>query len=1251
VNFQRKRMSYRLLIVAIAIGIFQVVSFAQPASVSITVPITSPTPAPTGAFTVTAAATASGGTSITKVVFYRNDVPYFTDTSYPYQMPQNLGQDTYTFRARAYDSAGKWKDSSEEIREVRTPRVVRMGDTIGGTPTEGPNRYADHTDDVKAAIAYLSSFTDGGTLVFPCKFPEGDLAIYNISDTIVVPDNVTLQGESSEVWGGCRIYWYDVSYDYDPPGEPSPSPTPTPTPTPACIDGPEKLRKPMFKILGNTSRVRFRDMSIYSRTSSQNCYRRDDHLRIENENTVGIELTTDDKEQAGDIKDVIFENISISNFTYGIKAVSDPETDFEISNVKIRGYRPEGNHRQILIDARYAYNWDVQNLDPDLVLETQGIVEILNAGAPAEPDSDDQGIKFLQLNCNGSRAYPVAFCVSVEKHGGLYFRQSHHEGIARFINVRDVDGANEKPIVFEASAVSGQFEDAGMKLFLIGNALTAAPEQSPPTLDDGHLRFLGDGVDSEVYDCGDVHYDGTNVTDDDPVLWSSFRMSYTHSERNRGSFFADDGAGTKYVKSHRICPYGVDGVPNIDTIGGMFFDNGVMPTEAVTYNSRQFSNTLDSSSCPSGDYATCLENLMDYNDSTPDNGGSVYIPAGSYPVDRTVNVPSGHQIIGAPGAELVLGVSASQPTTIPALLHINVPVLDTTGEMRASSIVIRNLGLSNAQTTGTGLEIVNEDDSNVGVSSDIHLSGLTFEGFDNGFYAGRTALGVADPMIDGISLKHLTFADNTTSAKLFSHNSSNWNVMNLQMETGAAGWDQHAGGGQGFQNVRCEGLADCFKVQLVTNMFLNGMRKTQDVDNALTVLEGASPFNSFPYVADQYTSMVLRNNDFTSSVEDSGRVRLFGKSFITSMNNKYQYFTVDDDEEHEPNKSRLTYCGDSYPGTPYSDDLDELYYDHWIGTDVPTRITCDTRPVPWDDAVRWTFDPDDDYVGVPMAGNFFDNSIEDLVVYREASGNSRWLIQQQKGPGRSNIQWGTTSDIPMIAHFFPGSRAQILIWRPSSGQWWVKDPNNGSNNFVYTFGTAGDIPFVGNFYNESGSVSGNMDEVGIYRPSNGEIWIVNPRSGTGPTVYTTSSGYSGKIHAGDFLGLGYDQLAFYSSGSWTVVNPNAGTTTSAVTHGTSGDIPVPGKYLSGSCTQLGVWTPSTQLFKVKNHPSCASGSTLTMQWGSDDDFGSQTPVPDIPLTVNDPDTPTLRRPTVYRPTKGAFDHSLADGLWWIHDLF
>ena len=214
----------------------------------------------------------------------------------------------------------------------------------------------------------------------------------------------------------------------------------------------------MFKVEGEKVRVRFKDLWLWSR-SSGGCYPRHDWDRIAIENTVAVLLDA----QSSKISDIVFENVSISNFTYAIKAVGN-----SISDVKIRGIRPVGNTRALSINANAAYDWDVQNVNATL-LTGQEAVEIIKAGGAPASYPGNKILKFLQVNCGGvDRA--SGSCVKVKKHGGLYFKGLFHEGIKQAIVVEDFMNesdffpiVNTEPIVLEYSVATGEFKNASMK--------------------------------------------------------------------------------------------------------------------------------------------------------------------------------------------------------------------------------------------------------------------------------------------------------------------------------------------------------------------------------------------------------------------------------------------------------------------------------------------------------------------------------------------------------------------------------------------------------------------------------------------------------------------------------------------------------------------------------------------------------------------------------------------------------------------
>lgn len=1227
---------HSLMAIFFALFVFNVASYAQ-FNVNISGPNGATMQAPTAAFSVTATVS-SNANSLTKIVFYRNDVAYktFIGSNTTRTITENLlGQDSYTYRARAFDSQGAWVDSSDIKMSVETPRVVKMGGIINGVQTHGPDRNFNHRNEIQAAVTYLGGL-GGGTLYFPCTGgPNDQQSIYNIGDTVNIPSNVSLQGESAEEsvnHGRCRMYLNNIVTVGDT----------------GCVSPNGSLTgKAMFEVIGTKKRVRFRDLWLVSRTIGRDCASQAGTFdQIAADITTGVRMNAS---SGGNISDVIFENVSITGFTNGINAIGN-----SISDIKMRGVRTAGNNRQLKIDAMYAYDWDVQNFNVTYMIKNQGAIEIISAGAPVSYTGENPKLKFLQLNCNGDGAAAFVdkpeFCVKIEKHGGLYFKQLHYEGTKTGLIVENIGAAtppktNFDPIVLENSVATGEFRDASMKLYLIGNGIIAAPNpqtslsQNHP--DKRRMEFVGAGLQSTVVDCGDVHWDRTDtvarMNPNDPIGYGDWRMAFTHTERNRGSFFLA-GGDYSFVKAHTVCPSGVPGLPNINEVGGEHFNTGVMPMEAFLPYSNSIEFSEVGSDCNNA--SKCSEILQLLLDSQT-NRGTVLIK-NSVPIDRTIFIPSGRQLVGVNKGELVLNEDGRGSP----LLQIDVPPPN-----RTSGIVIRNLRLRTT-TIGentNGLAIIGGS-AGIGASSDMHFSGLTFEGFDKGLVVAPES--VDDPMSDGLSWKNLKFVNNMTAASLDSSNLSNWNVMNLSIDSNSAyatGWYQKEGGSS-LQNVTCRAtsntMKDCLELQMA-GVYLTGLKNTQNVTNALTIGVNGIPGYSIPYNSLQFSNLVLRNNNFSSS-----NININGKTFLVSMNNKYGTFNVS--TASEANLSRVTYCGDTFNvGSNSFNGLLDTHPNLYVGVPTPTRVTCGSRPVPWNDAINFGGEETGaEYQ--PLVGSFFNAAREDFVIYRKGSASNpqaQFRIREANPSATSitkDVNWGTTDDVPLIGNFFPGTLAQIVTWRPSTGQWWVYDPNT-TTSYVWGWGIPGDIPFVGNFIDESGSVSGNKDEIAVYRPSNQTIWILNPRSGQ-PHIYIQRGPNLGdKIQVGDFLGFGYDQIAQYNSGIWSIVDPRNPTTAYSSSLGQADDVPVAGKYLSGNCTQLGIWRPSTQEFHVKDPFASCGTRSLSMTWGSNNRTPTVTD-DDIPLKIKTASS-SFDRPTAYRRTKAEFPYSISDGQWWVHDQF
>lgn len=152
-----------------------------------------------------------------------------------------------------------------------------------------------------------------------------------------------------------------------------------------------------------------------------------------------------------------------------------------------------------------------------------------------------------------------------------------------------------------------------------------------------------------------------------------------------------------------------------------------------------------------------------------------------------------------------------------------------------------------------------------------------------------------------------------------------------------------------------------------------------------------------------------------------------------------------------------------------------------------------------------------------------------------------------------------TPRFPAPADFDGDRDSDVSVYRPSTGQWFVRDGSTTS------FGLPGDIPVAGD-YNNDGST-----EPAVYRPSIGAWYI----SGQAPISW----GLPDDLPVpGDYDKDGDTDVAVFrpSSGQWLVRNQFT------VFHGLPGDIPVPADYDRDGDTDVAVYRPSSSQWFVKD---------------------------------------------------------------------
>jgi hypothetical protein len=224
---------------------------------------------------------------------------------------------------------------------------------------------------------------------------------------------------------------------------------------------------------------------------------------------------------------------------------------------------------------------------------------------------------------------------------------------------------------------------------------------------------------------------------------------------------------------------------------------------------------------------------------------------------------------------------------------------------------------------------------------------------------------------------------------------------------------------------------------------------------------------------------------------------------------------------------------------------------------------------------------------VPFAGNFYGDATADLAIFRP--GDPLWYVRHRGNFDASDPQyfgWGYASDQTVILHF-AGGPDLISQWRDSDGYWYTLEVGVGPVQYRQ-FGQSGDMPV-------SGNLRGIGTDLAVYRPSNGVLYMID-YAGTSYTSIAVGSIPAERLFGGDFLGTGRDQVAFYSGGTWTIVDGVTGER-QAYGWGQPGDQPFVGRLLSASRTTMAVFRPGDSNVYLLE----AGGGSAAFQYGQPGD--------------------------------------------------
>ncbi|HVE56683.1 MAG TPA: VCBS repeat-containing protein [Pyrinomonadaceae bacterium] len=160
------------------------------------------------------------------------------------------------------------------------------------------------------------------------------------------------------------------------------------------------------------------------------------------------------------------------------------------------------------------------------------------------------------------------------------------------------------------------------------------------------------------------------------------------------------------------------------------------------------------------------------------------------------------------------------------------------------------------------------------------------------------------------------------------------------------------------------------------------------------------------------------------------------------------------------------------------------------------------------------------------------------------------------------------------ANAAPAASADLAVWRPSSGVWWVLG-GTSSQQFSLSWGQEGDIPGQGDYDGDG------KTDLCIFRSTTNTWWILKSSDAS---FYSVNFGAGGdSIAQADYDGDGKTDIAVFrpSNGSWYVNQSSNGATVQRQ-FGLSSDTPAPKDFDGDGRADLAVWRSSNSTFYSLN---------------------------------------------------------------------
>jgi subtilisin-like proprotein convertase family protein len=245
--------------------------------------------------------------------------------------------------------------------------------------------------------------------------------------------------------------------------------------------------------------------------------------------------------------------------------------------------------------------------------------------------------------------------------------------------------------------------------------------------------------------------------------------------------------------------------------------------------------------------------------------------------------------------------------------------------------------------------------------------------------------------------------------------------------------------------------------------------------------------------------------------------------------------------------------------------------------------------------------------------DFDGDSKADVSVYRPSLGH--WYISNSSNSSFRAVAFGTNGDQIVPGDFDGDTKTDTAVWRPSAATWYVLYSSDASIHSAQ-FGSAGDIPATGDYDRDGKS------DFCVFRPSAGTFYVLYSSDSS---VHAQQWGVSEDLPLmGDYDGDSKTDFAVFrpSSSSFYVLRSSDGGLI-AQQWGTTGDKPLAADFDGDNKTDIAVYRPSTGAWY---YLQSSDNGFRGIAWGS---------VGDIPAAA-DYDGDGKWDLGVFRPSSGTF---------------